>query len=94
MFHWADTKGLPLLDLKDLRAVISYLTADEGELDEIGGVSKATAGEAVVTVMSERGAPTPVAWTSSSCGQRRARSRAACSAPGGAADSPVYNSIF
>ncbi len=46
MFHWADTKGLPLLDLKDLRAVISYLTSDEGkgELDDIGGVSKATAG--------------------------------------------------
>ncbi|PRZ40459.1 hypothetical protein CLV47_11797 [Antricoccus suffuscus] len=46
MFHWADTKGLPLLDLKDLRAVISYLTSDDGkgELDQIGGVSKATAG--------------------------------------------------
>ena len=46
MFSWADQNGLPLLDLKDLRAVISYLTSDEGkaELTEIGGVSKATAG--------------------------------------------------
>ena len=46
MFHWADNKGLPLLDLKDLRSVISYLTSREGkdELTDIGGVSKATAG--------------------------------------------------
>lgn len=46
MFHWADQQGLPLLDLKDLRAVIGYLTSADGksELTEIGGVSKATAG--------------------------------------------------
>ncbi|WP_134322066.1 helicase HerA-like domain-containing protein [Cumulibacter soli] len=46
MFHWADQQGLPLLDLKDLRSVITYLTSDEGksELAEIGGVSKQTAG--------------------------------------------------
>ena len=31
IFHWADQKGLPLLDLKDLRAVIQYLTSDEGK---------------------------------------------------------------
>jgi DNA helicase HerA-like ATPase len=31
IFHWADQKGLSLLDLKDLRAVISYLTSDEGK---------------------------------------------------------------
>jgi uncharacterized protein len=29
IFHWADQKGLSLLDLKDLRAVIGYLTSDE-----------------------------------------------------------------
>ena len=46
VFHWADKAGLPLLDLKDLRAVISYLTSDEGaaELAALGGLSKATAG--------------------------------------------------
>ncbi len=46
IFHWADGKGLPLLDLKDLRAVIAYLTSDEGkpELKAIGGVSTQTAG--------------------------------------------------
>ncbi len=46
IFHWADTRGLALLDLKDLRAVIAHLTGDEGKADlaELGGVSKATAG--------------------------------------------------
>ena len=46
IFHWADSKGLPLLDTKDLRAVIQYLTSDEGKADlrGIGGVSPATAG--------------------------------------------------
>lgn len=125
IFHWSDQQGLALLDLADLRAVISYLTSDEGvgQLKDLGGVAKATAGvilrkiselaaqgaedffgepeldtadllrlsgatpdapgrgiinlleladlqsltqlgtgEAIVTVMSESGAPTPVAW--------------------------------
>ena len=46
IFHWADKAGLPLLDLKDLRAVITYLTSDTGEseLASLGGLSKATAG--------------------------------------------------
>ncbi len=46
VFHWADKAGLPLLDLKDLRAVITYLTSDAGEpeLAALGGLSKATAG--------------------------------------------------
>ncbi|MBO0840110.1 MAG: DUF853 family protein, partial [Sciscionella sp.] len=46
IFHYADTKGLPLLDTKDLRAVIQHLTSDEGKADlkELGGVSAATAG--------------------------------------------------
>ncbi len=46
IFHWADQRTLPLLDLKDLRAVIMHLTSDEGKEDlrELGGVSKATAG--------------------------------------------------
>ncbi|WP_072802536.1 helicase HerA-like domain-containing protein [Rhodococcoides yunnanense] len=46
IFHWADKQGLALLDLKDLRAVITHLTSDEGKADlkGIGGVSAATAG--------------------------------------------------
>lgn len=46
IFHWADQQGLALLDLKDLRAVITYLASDEGKADlkSIGGVSAATAG--------------------------------------------------
>ena len=46
IFHWADQRGLPLLDTKDLRAVITHLTSDEGKADlkGIGGVSSATAG--------------------------------------------------
>ena len=47
VFHWADGQGLALLDLKDLRAVVDYLTNTEAgkeELKTIGGVSAATAG--------------------------------------------------
>ncbi|MEV0698321.1 helicase HerA-like domain-containing protein [Saccharopolyspora sp. NPDC050389] len=46
IFHWADERGLALLDIKDLRSVIQYLTGDEGkaELKGIGGVSAASAG--------------------------------------------------
>jgi len=46
IFHWADQQQLPLLDTKDLRAVIQHLTSDEGKADlkGIGGVSSATAG--------------------------------------------------
>ncbi|MFE2630410.1 helicase HerA-like domain-containing protein [Streptomyces sp. NPDC059374] len=46
IFHYADTKGLELVDLKDLRAVVAFLTSEEGrtELKDIGGLSTATAG--------------------------------------------------
>lgn len=46
IFHWADRQGLPLLDLKDLRSVIQFLTSDEGkpELKALGAVSTTTAG--------------------------------------------------
>ncbi|OFE18671.1 ATPase [Humibacillus sp. DSM 29435] len=46
VFHYADKNGLALLDLKDLRAVISHLTSDEGKADlkDLGGLSGATAG--------------------------------------------------
>jgi DNA helicase HerA-like ATPase len=46
VFHYADTAGLPLLDLADLRAVVGWLISDEGkpELKSLGGLSSATAG--------------------------------------------------
>jgi uncharacterized protein len=46
IFHYADDAGLPLLDLKDLRSVVSWLISDEGkpELKNLGGLSSATAG--------------------------------------------------
>ncbi|WP_138759772.1 helicase HerA-like domain-containing protein [Modestobacter altitudinis] len=46
VFHHADSAGLPLLDLKDLRAVISWLTSNAGkpDLEQLGGLSRATAG--------------------------------------------------
>ena len=46
VFHYADTKGLPLLDLSDLRALLTYLDSDAGkaELDGIGGLAGATVG--------------------------------------------------
>ncbi|MDQ7993909.1 MAG: DUF853 family protein [Propionicimonas sp.] len=58
VFHYADTNGLALLDLEDLRAVLNYLTSDQGkvELKTIGGVSSATVGvilRSIVTLESQ-----------------------------------------
>ena len=46
IFHYADSNGLWLDTLEDLRAVIQFLTSDAGkaELKGIGGISTATAG--------------------------------------------------
>ena len=46
VFHYADKNGLALLDIKDLREVIAFLTSDEGKADlkALGGLSSATAG--------------------------------------------------
>ena len=46
VFHYADGKGLPLLDLADLRALLSFLDSDAGkpELEGIGGLSSQTVG--------------------------------------------------
>ena len=46
IFHWAEQQNYELLDLKDLREVISFLTSDQGkaELKSLGGVSATTAG--------------------------------------------------
>ncbi|GAA2002098.1 helicase HerA-like domain-containing protein [Brevibacterium samyangense] len=46
LFHYADSAGLALLDLADLRAVLTFLDSDEGKEDlrAIGGVSSASVG--------------------------------------------------
>ena len=46
VFRYADDKELPLLDLSDLRALLTFLDSDEGkeELAGIGGVSSQTIG--------------------------------------------------
>jgi DNA helicase HerA-like ATPase len=46
VFHYADTKGLPLVDLADLRALLMFLDSDAGrpELEGIGGLSRQTVG--------------------------------------------------
>jgi DNA helicase HerA-like ATPase len=46
VFHYADKQGLPLLDIADLRAVLTYLGSDEGklELKDLGGLASATVG--------------------------------------------------
>jgi len=46
VFHYADTKGLPLLDLADLRALLTFLDSDDGktELEGIGGLASQTVG--------------------------------------------------
>jgi DNA helicase HerA-like ATPase len=60
VFHYADAQGLPLLDLADLRSVLQHLTSDEGkaELKTIGGLSAATAGVILRTLItfSDQGA--------------------------------------
>ena len=59
VFYYADNNGLPLLDLKDLVALLKFLTSDDGkdELKEIGGVSAATAGVILrnLVTLSEQG---------------------------------------
>ena len=72
VFHYADQAGLPLLDLADLRAVVQYLTSDEGKADlkELGGLSAATAGVILRELITLRGP-----------GRRRVLRRAGVRAP-------------
>ncbi|MDO4918901.1 helicase HerA-like domain-containing protein [Kocuria sp.] len=60
VFHYADSRGLALLDLKDLREVVLHLTSPEGkeELAGIGGLSKQTAGVILreLTAFADEGA--------------------------------------
>ena len=46
VFHYADEKGLPLVDLSDLRALLTFLESDAGkaELEGIGGLASSTVG--------------------------------------------------
>jgi uncharacterized protein len=46
VFHYADRAGLPLVDLEDLRSVLSYLISPAGkaELVDLGGLSSSSAG--------------------------------------------------
>ncbi len=46
VFHYADQKGLPLLDLSDLRALLTFLESEAGkpELEGIGGLASSTVG--------------------------------------------------
>jgi DNA helicase HerA-like ATPase len=54
VFRYADDKGLPLLDLSDLRALLTFLDSDEGkaELTGIGGVSSQTIGVLLRSLVS------------------------------------------
>ncbi|MFI5616181.1 helicase HerA-like domain-containing protein [Streptomyces sp. NPDC051567] len=60
IFHYADSKGLELVDLKDLRAVVAFLVSDQGrpELKGIGGLSTVTAGVILraLTAFEQQGA--------------------------------------
>ncbi|MEU6928104.1 helicase HerA-like domain-containing protein [Streptomyces sp. NPDC046374] len=60
IFHYADSKGLELVDLKDLRAVVAFLVSDVGkaELKGIGGLSTVTAGVILrsITAFEQQGA--------------------------------------
>ncbi|MFF0475358.1 helicase HerA-like domain-containing protein [Streptomyces sp. NPDC004284] len=60
IFHYADSKGLELIDLKDLRAVVAFLVSDTGkaELKGIGGLSTVTAGVILrsLTAFEQQGA--------------------------------------
>ena len=46
LFRYADEKGLPLLDLSDLRALLTFLGSEQGkaELTGLGGVASSTIG--------------------------------------------------
>ncbi|ROR65028.1 helicase HerA-like domain-containing protein [Agrococcus jenensis] len=60
VFAYADEQRLPLVDLKDLRELLLWLTGDEGKADlkRLGGISTQTAGVILreITAFSEQGA--------------------------------------
>ncbi|MCH1882210.1 helicase HerA-like domain-containing protein [Agrococcus sp. ARC_14] len=60
VYAYADAQQLPLVDLKDLRELLLWLTSDEGKEDlrRLGGISSQTAGVILreITAFSEQGA--------------------------------------
>ena len=85
VFRYADEKGLPLLDLSDLRALLTFLDSDEGkaELTGIGGVSSQTVGVLLRSLVRSRTAAAP-----SSSASRSSTSPTCCARrPTGAASS-------
>ena len=60
IFKYCDDNDLPLLDLKDLTAILKYLASDEGKpfLAEYGGMSKASVGVLLrsIIVLEQEGA--------------------------------------
>ena len=54
VFHYADEKGLPLLDLSDLRALLTFLDSEGGreELKGIGGLASQTVGVLLRSLVS------------------------------------------
>ena len=57
VFHYADAKGLPLVDLADLRALLTFLDSDDGkaELKGIGGLSRRDRRRAAARARRPRG---------------------------------------
>jgi DNA helicase HerA-like ATPase len=57
IFRYSDQKGLPLLDLSDLRALLTFLDSDRGkaELRGIGGLSTQTVGVLLRALVSLEG---------------------------------------
>ena len=75
VFRFADERGLALVDLADLRALLTFLDSDEGkaDLEGIGGVSKQTIGVLLRSLVSlEDGGGT------SSSASRSSRSPTSC----------------
>jgi DNA helicase HerA-like ATPase len=60
VFHYAERAGLALVDLADLRSVLTFLVSDAGkpELADLGGLSKQTAGVILreLVTFADRGA--------------------------------------
>src|SRR5215210_2416949 len=54
VFRYADEKGLPIVDLSDVRALLTFFDSEEGkaELKGIGGVSSATIGVLLRSLVS------------------------------------------
>jgi uncharacterized protein len=77
VFRFRDDRDLPLLDLADLRMTLRFLALDEGRpvLDEYGGISKASVGVVLPSILTleEAGAGTFF-------GSRRSTSPTCCAA--------------